>query len=59
MADEILSAAKDEMQKWMKNVKNRLGIEKLESFDIQFFCVPMPSVDGFRSSLLKALGLDK
>jgi hypothetical protein len=59
MADEILSAAKNEMQQWMKNVKNRLSVEKLESFDIQFFCVPMPSVDGFRGSFLKVLGIGK
>ncbi len=59
VADEILSSAKGEMQNWIKNVKNRLGIEKLEKFDIQFFCVPVPSADGFRQAFLKALGLSK
>lgn len=59
VAEKILSAAKNEMQKWMKNVKNRISVEKLESFDIQFFCVPVPSADGFRGSFLKALGIDK
>lgn len=59
VADEIVAAAKTEMKKWVKNVKNRIGVEKLESFDIQFFCVPVPSADGFRSSFLKALGIDK
>lgn len=58
VADEIVSAAKIEMRKWVKNVKNRIGVEKLESFDIQFFCVPVPSADGFRGSFLKALGID-
>ena len=59
VADEIMSAAESEMVKWIKNVKNRIDIEKLESFDIQFFCVPLPSADGFRESFLKALGIDK
>lgn len=59
VADEVISAAKDEMTKWVKNVKNRMSIENLESFDIQFFCVPMPSVEGFRGSFLKALGIHK
>ncbi len=58
VADEIGSAAKSEMNKWMKNVINRISIEKLESFDIQIFCVPVPSADGFRASFLKALGID-
>ncbi len=59
IADKIASAAKLEMKKWIKNVKNRVSAEKLESFDIQFFCVPLPSADGFRESFLKALGIDK
>ena len=59
VAEEILCATKEEMKKWIKNVKNRIGVEKLESFDIQFFCVPLPSADGFRQSFLKALGIEK
>ena len=59
VADEILSAAKDEMKTWLKNVKKRISIQKLETFDIQFFCVPIPSADGFRGSFLKALGIAK
>ena len=59
VAENILSAARSEMKKWAKNVQNRLSVEKLETFDIQFFCVPVPSADGFRASFLNALGLDK
>lgn len=59
VAEKILIDAKKEMLKWMRNVKNRLSIEKLESFDIQFFCVPVPSADEFRESFLKALGIKK
>ena len=59
IGEDILKAANDEMEKWVKNVKNRLSVEKLDKFDIQFFCVPVPSADGFRASFLKALGIKK
>lgn len=59
IAKDVLKAANDEMEKWVKNLKNRLSIEKLDKFDIQFFCVPVPSADGFRASFLKALGIEK
>lgn len=59
IAKDVLKAANDEMEKWVKNLKNRLSIEKLDKFDIQFFCVPVPSADGFRASFLKALGVEK
>lgn len=59
IAKDVLKAANDEMDKWVKNLKNRLSIEKLDKFDIQFFCVPVPSADGFRASFLKALGIEK
>jgi hypothetical protein len=59
VADKILSAAKGEMKRWLKSIKNRIIFEKLETFDIQFFCVPIPSADGFRGAFLKALGIAK
>jgi hypothetical protein len=59
IGEDILKAANDEMEKWVKNVKTRLSVEKLDKFDIQFFCVPVPSADGFRASFLKALGIKK
>lgn len=57
VAKEISESAKEEMAKWLKNLENRLSIEKLQKFDIQFFCVPIPSAEGFRSAFLEALGL--
>lgn len=59
VADEIISSARSQMTKWMKNVRKRIIEEKLESFDIQFFCVPLPSADGFRGAFLKALGIEQ
>lgn len=57
VSEEIAVAAKTEMKKWLTNVGNRLSVEKLQKFDIQFFCVPIPSAEGFRSAFLEALGL--
>ena len=57
VADEIKEAARKEMSHWLKNVSNRLTIEKLQHFDIQLFCIPLPSAEGFRQAFLKALGL--
>lgn len=59
VAEEVISATKTEIEKWAKNVTSRIGVEKLDSFDIQFFCVPIPSADGFRRSFLSALGIEK
>ncbi|WP_297339178.1 DUF1837 domain-containing protein [Pseudophaeobacter sp.] len=59
VADEISESARTEMTKWLKNVSNRLSEEKLQHFDIQFFCVPVPSAEGFRAAFLKALGMEE
>lgn len=57
VAEEIVNAARTEMSTWLENVSNRLSIENLQNFDIQFFCVPIPSAEGFRKEFLEALGL--
>lgn len=54
---DIEDAARLELKDWMKNIVNRVSIEKLDRFEIEFFCVPIPSATGFRSSFLEALGL--
>lgn len=57
VAEEIAEAARKEMKKWLGNMSSRLSIEKLQHFDIQFLCVPIPSAEGFRTAFLDALGL--
>lgn len=57
VAEELVSAARSELENWTKNVSSRVSTERLEQFDIQFFCIPIPSADGFRQSFLDALGL--
>lgn len=56
-ADEIAKAAREELKKWQSNIGNRLAAEKLGSFEIEIFCIPLPSADGFRAAFLKAMGL--
>ncbi|RIV85961.1 HamA C-terminal domain-containing protein [Aurantiacibacter zhengii] len=57
VAEDIAKAAKAEMATRLGNVSKRLLEEKMQHFDIQLLCVPMPSAEGFRASFLEALGL--
>lgn len=57
VADEIAEAARIGLVKWKKMIGEHLKAEKLDQFEIQFFCLPLPSVADFRSTFLKAMGL--
>lgn len=57
VAKDIASAARIELEKWKKRVGERLIEEKLEQIEIELFCLPLPSADGFRKAFLKAMGL--
>jgi hypothetical protein len=59
IAEAVATAARTELARWVTAVGNRLMIEKLEQMEIEFFCVPLPSVDAFRADFLEALGLKK
>jgi len=59
VADEISDAARSAMKDWVDEISSRAISEKIQKFDIQFLCVPIPSADGFRSAFLEALGLSK
>ncbi|KXG84273.1 HamA C-terminal domain-containing protein [Agrobacterium bohemicum] len=56
VSEELVVAAKKELIRWSTNVGNRLKLEKLDQFEIEFFCVPIPSADEFRANFLEALG---
>lgn len=57
VADAVSKAAKGEMTRWVDAVGKRLTAEKLALMEIEFFCVPLPSVTEFRANFLAALGL--
>ena len=57
VADEIAEAARTELEKWRLRIGDRLKSEKLEQFEIEFFCLPLPSAEAFRSAFLTTMGL--
>jgi hypothetical protein len=57
VASTLITEATKEVSAWSKQIINRISAEKLESFSIHFFCVPLPSVDSLRTEFKKALGL--
>lgn len=57
VADEIGAAARAQIGKLGAKIGERLALEKLDQFEIELFCLPLPSVDGFRTAFLKAMGL--
>jgi len=56
-ADAMAEAARKQIERWKSQLGNRLTEEKLQQFQIEFLCVPLPSAEGFRDAFLKALGL--
>lgn len=58
LAADLAKACTDELKSWKKQIGNRLSIEKLDQMEIEFFCIPLPSAEGFRAAFLKAMGLE-
>lgn len=57
VADEIVEAARAELESWRVTIDNRLKAEKLQQLEIELFCLPLPSAEDFRAAFLKAMGL--
>jgi hypothetical protein len=57
VADEIVNASRSKLASWNDTVRDRLKLEKLDQMDIELFCIPLPSADGFRSAFLTAMGV--
>ena len=57
VADEIVEASRVALNAWRKRIGQRLKSEKLDQIEIELFCIPLPSADGFRSAFLKAMGI--
>ncbi|HDZ80894.1 MAG TPA: DUF1837 domain-containing protein [Roseobacter sp.] len=56
LLDDVVAAAKAELKAWTKSVGAGILKHKLESFTIEFICIPLPSAEGFRTAFLNALG---
>ncbi|MCE0862929.1 DUF1837 domain-containing protein [Pseudomonas alloputida] len=57
VAEELVSASRAELTGWCKSIGNRLKLEKLDQMEIEVFCLPLPSAEGFRDAFLKAMGI--
>jgi hypothetical protein len=53
VGDEALVSA---VSRWQERVSGRVGRHSLENIEIEFFCIPFPSVDAFRAGVHAALG---
>jgi len=57
VAEELITASRAAISDWSSSIGKRLKLEKLDQFEIQVFCVPLPSAAGFRAAFLKAMGM--
>lgn len=57
ISDDIVTASRTELTDWSKRIGARLKAEKLDQMEIELFCIPLPSADGFRAAFLKAMGI--
>ncbi|SNS01605.1 protein of unknown function [Methylobacillus rhizosphaerae] len=55
--DDIITAARAELSNWSNRIGARLKAEKLDQMEIEFFCIPLPSAEGFRAAFHKAMGI--
>jgi len=56
---DLAEKIKEHVPQWTKQIKNRVGKEKINNYDIHFICVPMRTVSEFREYFLSLLGVDK
>jgi len=56
IADNIVDGARKALIDWSRTIGERLVAEKLSDLEIELFCIPLPSAEGFRSAFLKAMG---
>ncbi|ABC21316.1 HamA C-terminal domain-containing protein [Rhodospirillum rubrum] len=57
LADQIVDGSRRALSDWSDKIGARLAAEKLSDMEIQLFCIPLPSADGFRAAFLKAMGI--
>ncbi|RCH05463.1 hypothetical protein CSC36_3509 [Pseudomonas aeruginosa] len=57
VAEEIVEASRTALTGWSNRIGERLKLEKLDQMEIELFCVPLPSAEGFRAAFLKAMGI--
>ena len=56
VAKSVADLARKQVYELLENVEARAVVENLHTFEIQFLCIPFPSVDAFRAAFLASLG---
>lgn len=59
IAADLGKACAAELKSWKAQIGNRLSLEQLDQMEIEFFCIPLPSAQGFRAAFLKAMGIEE
>ena len=59
IAKTVSDRARGQVRELLNNVEARTVAEKLDNFEIQFLCIPFPSVEDFRAAFLRSLGHTK
>jgi hypothetical protein len=54
--EEVVNGAKKEMEGWISSATDKVKYSKLDDFEIEILCFPIPSSQGFRDAFLKAMG---
>lgn len=57
VAEEIAKNSRAELAHWSNSIGKHLKLNKLDQMEIELFCVPLPSAEGFRAAFLKAMGV--
>jgi hypothetical protein len=53
----LVEEVKEQLDGWFTGAGNRVITERIESFEIEIFCVPIPDVEAFRAAVKEKLHL--
>jgi hypothetical protein len=53
----VVKEVSEQVQKWFDAIEKRIKHHKLDSFEIEVFCLPMPDVEAFRKAIKAHLHL--
>ena len=54
----VLADTLSQMKDWSESIGSNVKSKNIHEFDLEVFCVPLPSAENFRLSLRRALGID-
>lgn len=59
VAEEIGTSARNELAGLCPNIAQHARANKIDSFHIELFCLPLPSAEEFRAAFLKVMGIEQ